>query len=116
MQLAARAAGRVPLGLVGSIAEFRDLDAFRAGVEAARRPGFEGSFCIHPAQVPIVNEAFSPTPAAIAEARAIVAAYDRALTDGKGAIELDGRMIDVPVAERARAVVALAERLAVRAS
>ena len=51
----------------------------------------------------------------VAEARAIVAAYERALADGSGAIELDGRMIDVPVAERARAVVATAERIASRA-
>ncbi len=111
---AARAAGITPLGLVGSIAEFRDLDAFRAGVVMARRLGFEGSFCIHPAQVPVLNEAFSPAPEAVERARAIVAAYDRALAEGSGAIELDGAMIDVPVAERARATVAMAERIAQR--
>jgi citrate lyase subunit beta/citryl-CoA lyase len=111
---AARAAGCLALGLIGSIAEFRDLDAFRVAVEMAAHLGFEGSFCIHPAQVPVLNEVFSPSPDVVARARALVAAYDRALAEGLGAIELDGRMIDVPVADRARAVVEMAERIAAR--
>ena len=64
--------------------------------------------------MPVLNEAFSPAPEAVERARAIVAAYDRALAEGSGAIELDGAMIDVPVAERARATVAMAERIGQR--
>lgn len=104
--LAARGAGILPLGYAGSIANFSDLDAYAADLATARAMGFEGGSAIHPAQVPYLNAAFSPTPAEISQAERIVAAYDRAHAAGEGAIELDGRMIDVPVANRARRILA----------
>ena len=99
---AARAAGIMPLGFIGSIAEFHDLDAFRATIRRSRRFGFTGASVIHPSQVPILNEEFRVDPQEVDHARRVVAAYDKALADGVGAVTVDGKMIDVPVVERAR--------------
>jgi citrate lyase subunit beta/citryl-CoA lyase len=108
--VAAAVAARIaPLGLVGSIAEFRDLDAFARVVRRSRAFGYRGASCIHPAQIPVINAAFTPSRAEVERASTIVAAYDAAHARGEGAIELDGRMIDVPIAERARALLATYE-------
>ncbi|HUC67003.1 MAG TPA: CoA ester lyase [Stellaceae bacterium] len=104
MIIAARAAGILPLGFLGTVADFRDLDAFRATIRRSRRLGFAGASCIHPSQVPILNEEYRPSPHEVATAERAVAAYDRATAAGIGAIELDGKMIDVPVVERAKQV------------
>lgn len=112
VQLAAREAGVLAHGYPGSIANFTDLDAYRASAERARRMGFDGGACIHPAQVPILNTAFAPSAEEIADAEALVAAYDAALARGEGAISFRGKMIDVPVANRARRILALRDRLA----
>ncbi|HEY8370496.1 MAG TPA: CoA ester lyase [Thermodesulfobacteriota bacterium] len=106
--MAAAAAGLAPLGLAGSIAEFRDVEAFAAVARHARSVGFLGSPCIHPAQVPVLNAAFAPSPAEVDWARRVVATYDAALAEGRGAASVDGRMIDVPVYERAKRVLARA--------
>ena len=76
----------------------------------ARSLGFRGKACIHPSQVPIVNDAFVPSESELAWARRVLAAYDQAVTDGRGAIALDGAMIDLPVVERARRLLAETER------
>jgi citrate lyase subunit beta/citryl-CoA lyase len=105
--VAAAVSARVlPLGLVGSIAQFRDLEAFAAIARRSRAFGYRGAACIHPRQIPVLNTAFTPDPADVERARSIVAAYDAAHAGGQGAIALDGHMIDVPVAERARALIA----------
>jgi citrate lyase subunit beta/citryl-CoA lyase len=104
MIIAARAAGILPLGFIGTVADFRDLDAFRATIRRSRRLGFAGASCIHPSQVAILNEEYRPTADEAAKAERMVAAYDAATAAGVGAIELDGKMIDVPVVERARRV------------
>lgn len=109
--LAAREAGILALGYAGSIANFTDLDAYGADVRLARAMGFDGGSCIHPAQVPILNEAFAPTEDEIAQSERIVQAYDAALERGEGAIELDGKMIDVPVANRARRILERQRRI-----
>ena len=100
----ARAAGLMPLGLFGSIAEYQDLAAVRANAVRAREFGFEGSACIHPSVVPVLNEVFSPAPGEVDRARRIVEAYTDAQARGSGAIEVDGTMVDVPVARRAQRV------------
>jgi citrate lyase subunit beta/citryl-CoA lyase len=110
--VAANAAGVLPLGLVGSIGEVHDLAAFAAMARRSHALGLQGAFCIHPAQVPILNAAFSPSAAELARARLIVDAYDAALAAGSGAIAVGGAMIDVPIAVRARALLARAEVLA----
>jgi citrate lyase subunit beta / citryl-CoA lyase len=106
MIIAARAAGILPLGFIGTVADFRDLDAFRATIRRSRRLGFAGASCIHPSQVPILNEEYRPTIDEVARAERAVAAYGEATAKGVGAIELDGKMVDVPVVERARQVLA----------
>ncbi|HJT09099.1 MAG TPA: CoA ester lyase [Stellaceae bacterium] len=106
MIIAARAAGILPLGFLGTVADFRDLDAFRSTIRRSRRLGFMGASCIHPSQVAILNEEYRPSPDEVAAAERAVAAYDTATTAGIGAIELDGKMIDVPVIERAKHVLA----------
>lgn len=102
---AARAAGIMPLGFIGTVAEFGDLDGFRATIRRSRRLGFVGASVIHPSQVAILNEEFRPSQDEVAHARRVVAAYDEALAAGVGAVTVDGRMIDVPVVERARLLI-----------
>jgi citrate lyase subunit beta/citryl-CoA lyase len=60
LAIAARAAGILPLGFIGTVADYKDLDAFRATVRRSRKLGFRGASVIHPSQVPILNEEFSP--------------------------------------------------------
>lgn len=116
MVIAAAAAGIMPLGIVGSFANYRDLDGFRAMVARSAKLGFRGSSCVHPDQVPLLNEGFSPSAATIGHARDLVAAFDQGLSVGQGAVGIDGQMLDLPIVERARAVLALAERLEIRSN
>jgi citrate lyase subunit beta/citryl-CoA lyase len=111
---AARAAGVLPMGFVGSIADFRDQEAFRAIVRRSRRLGFMCASAIHPLQVPVLNEEFAPTAAEVERARQMVAAYDEAYAAGLGAVQFEGAMIDVPVVERARSVLKRAAALRAR--
>ncbi len=111
---AARAAGLVPLGILGSIAEYGDLDAYRATAERSRRFGFEGAACIHPSNVPVLNEVFTPAPEEAERARRIVAVYAEAERAGSGAISIDGKMIDVPVVERAQKLLARLDAIQAR--
>jgi citrate lyase subunit beta/citryl-CoA lyase len=104
--VAARAAGRVPLGLVSTITDFSDLDGFRRAAEASRALGLCGAPCVHPAQVPILNEVFSPTEDELARAQRVVGDYERALADGVGAITIDGEFVDAPIYERAKRLLA----------
>lgn len=112
---AARAAGIMPLGFVGSIADFRDQEAFRAIVRRSKRLGFLGASGIHPLQIPVLNEEFAPTAAEVERAERMVAAYDKAYAEGLGAVQFEGAMIDVPVVERARTVLKRAAAIRGRA-
>ena len=108
---AARAASIRPMGFIGSIADFRDMDTFRTIVQRSKRFGLQGASCIHPSQITVCNEIFGPSEAEVVEARKIVAAYDEALASGIGAIKSDGKMIDVPVAGAAREIIELDKAL-----
>ena len=88
-------------------ADFRNLALLRRETEEARRDGFTGKMAIHPAQVPVINEVFTPTPQAIARARAVVAAFEA--NPGKGTIGIDGVMYDRPHLDRARQLLARAK-------
>lgn len=101
---AARAAGVLPMGFVGSIADFRDQEAFRQIVRRSKRLGFMCASAIHPLQVAVLNEEFAPTAAEVERAQRMVAAYEAAYAQGLGAVQFEGAMIDVPVVERARTV------------
>ncbi|MBW8269041.1 CoA ester lyase [Caldovatus sp. SYSU G05006] len=111
---AACAAGLMALGTIGTLADFSDLEAYARMVRRSRDFGFVGASCIHPAQVPILNAAFSPTPEEIAEAERIVAADRAAAAEGRGSFQLDGRMIDIPIVRRAEALLARARAIAAR--
>ena len=100
--VAAVAAGCLPLGLVGSITDFRDLDAFRRVAERSRALGLRGAPCVHPSQVPILNEVFAPTDDEVERARRVVEEYEQALADGQGAIVVDGEFVDIPYYEQAK--------------
>ncbi len=86
-------------------------EALRDSAELARSMGFQGKLCIHPEQVGIVNEVFSPTPEEIEQARRYVAAFEEAERAGSASIQVDGYFIDYPIVEKARRVLALAARI-----
>ncbi len=102
LAIAARAAGVMPLGFIGTVADYKDLDAFRRTVQRSRRLGFLGASVIHPSQVPILNSEFAPSEEEVGAARRIVAAYEEATAAGRGSIAVDGKMVDVPVVKRAQ--------------
>jgi len=103
---AARAAGRTPLGLVSSITDFGDLDAFRRSAQESRALGLRGAPCVHPAQVPILNEVFGAVEHELERAERIVVEYERAVSEGVGAITVDGEFVDVPIYEQAKRLLA----------
>ena len=90
---------------------FRDPDALREDAGRARRMGYTGKFAIHPAQLEIINETFSPSADEIDYARRVVEAWEAAEAAGRGSLALDGRMVDVPVVKRAQNLLALAESI-----
>ena len=109
--LAARRAGILPLGFIGSVADYKDQEAFRRRIERARALGFEGAFCVHPSQVPILNECFSPQPEALEHAQGLMLAFEQARAEGKAAFAFKGRMVDLPIVEQARQLLARAARI-----
>jgi citrate lyase subunit beta / citryl-CoA lyase len=105
--LAANAAGRVPLGLASTITNFADAEEYRQAVAEARRLGFRGAPCVHPNQVAILNELFSPTPEERERAKEIIDEYEQALARGLGAITTSsGMFVDIPVYEYAKRTLA----------
>jgi citrate lyase subunit beta/citryl-CoA lyase len=103
---ACRRANVEPIGFVGSIADFADQETFRARIRRARRLGFTGCFCIHPKQVTVANEEFSPQPDELEYARGLVAEFERQVTAGHAAHTYKGRMVDLPIVEQARQIIA----------
>lgn len=87
-----------------------DDEALRAAALRARAQGFAGKLCIHPGQIAIVNEVFSATAAEITRATRIVAAFAEAEAKGVAALTVDGEMVDYPVVERARQILAIASQ------
>ncbi len=85
-------------------ADLRDTDGLIASARHAAALGFQGKMCIHPDQVGPANAAFTPDEAAMAHARRVVAAFDKAEAEGLASIQLDGQFIDYPIVQRARRV------------
>jgi citrate lyase subunit beta/citryl-CoA lyase len=108
MVVAAAAAGIAPLGTLGSVADFRDAEKVREVALRSRQSGFTGGTCVHPSLVAILNAAFSPSEDEIALAKRQVAAAEEAAREGRGSLEVDGRMVDEPILRRARRVLAAA--------
>ncbi len=101
MIIAANAAGIMPLGFVDSVAGFGDWDKFRKMVRRSRDFGFMGAGCIHPGQVAIVNEEYTPTAEEVEYARKVIRLNDEAAKTGRASFSLDGKMIDIPIIVRA---------------
>src|SRR5215212_6640705 len=90
--VAARAAGlRV---LDGPVADYSDEEGLRRSCLIARSLGFDGKWCIHPAQIAVVNETFSPTDREVEWAKKVLAAYEEANDAGSGSVSVDGQMVD----------------------
>jgi citrate lyase subunit beta / citryl-CoA lyase len=97
-----KAVGIAPMGLLGSIADFRDLASFERAAARARDLGCVGASCIHPDQVAVLNRVFSPSLEQIEKARRTVEAFEAGLRDGTASVGLDGAMVDTPVYRRAQ--------------
>ncbi len=114
MIIAARAAGVMPLGFIGTVADFSDWEKFRLMVRRARRFGFDGAGCIHPGQVKIVNEEYTPSEAEVAYARKVIQMDKEAAAAGRGSFQIDGKMIDIPVVVRAERLIRRYEAIKAR--
>jgi len=101
-----------PMGLVGSIAGFRDLEAFERSVSRARQIGCEGASCIHPDQVAVINRAYTPAQEKVEFARRTVEVFEEGLRKGTSSVNLDGKMVDIPVYNRAKLVMTRAQAIA----
>ena len=104
---AARSAGVQAIDSVfGDVA---DMDSLRAWALDSRAKGFEGMGCVHPLQIPVIHQAFAPTPVEIQKAQKIVAAYHEAQSKGLGVVSLGSKMVDAPVVQRALKLMARAQ-------
>jgi citrate lyase subunit beta/citryl-CoA lyase len=110
--LAAAAAGVCPID--GVYVDHRDRDGLAAEAEEAAWLGFQGKMTIHPDQIEVVNEAFTPSEAVLAEARELLDAFEAARAEGRYAFTFRGAMVDAPHLDRARRQVALAQALGTR--
>ena len=104
--IAAKAAGI--LALDTPFLAFRDANGLRENSRASRGYGFRGRFAIHPAQIEVINQAYSPSEAEVEHAKRVIAAFETAAQQGRGSTSLDGKVVDVPVVKRAQALLDLA--------
>jgi malyl-CoA/(S)-citramalyl-CoA lyase len=109
MVVAARAAGLRPVD--GPFGDFSDADGFRAQADRSAVLGCEGKWAIHPSQVALANEVFTPPEREVDRARRILAAMEQASREGKGAVSLDGRLIDIASIRQAEQLVAKADMI-----
>jgi len=103
---AAQAHGVAMIGILGTVADYSDPAAYRKSAERARRFGFSGGTCVHPGLVHALNEAFTPSADEVAYAKKLIAADEKAAAEGRGSFTVDGKMIDIPVIDRARRLLA----------
>ena len=91
---------------------FRDTDGLQRDANTAKKQGFKGKFAIHPAQIDIINATLSPSTQEVEHAKRVLAAFEAAEHQGRGSTSLNGKVIDVPVVKRARAILEMANRVA----
>ncbi|MBX6321561.1 MAG: CoA ester lyase [Rhodospirillaceae bacterium] len=108
--VAARANGLRPID--GPFGDFGDPDGYRAAANRAASLGCEGKWAIHPSQIALANTVFSPAEAEVTKAKRIIAAMEQAAREGKGAVALDGRLIDIASIRQAQALVEKARQIA----
>lgn len=106
---AARGAGILPLGVLASVGNIERIDEYRAMLARSRALGFACATCVHPTHVALLNEIYGPNPAAVERARRMIAEFEAAEARGEGAVNFEGTMVDRPVADRARRLIARAE-------
>jgi citrate lyase subunit beta/citryl-CoA lyase len=109
--LSSRAAG-VPYPMEAVFMDFRNLEGLRIECELARRLGYVGKVAIHPAQVEVINDVFTPSAEVVEYQRKVLAAFEEAEAAGSASIAVDGKMVDYAVARVARAIIARAEAAA----
>jgi malyl-CoA/(S)-citramalyl-CoA lyase len=109
MMVACRAYGLRPID--GPFGDFGDPDGYVAAANRAAVLGYEGKWAIHPSQIELANRVFTPSQAEVAKARRIVEAMAQAAREGKGAVSLDGRLIDIASIRMAEALLAKAEAI-----
>jgi malyl-CoA/(S)-citramalyl-CoA lyase len=109
MMVACRAYGLRPID--GPFGDFGDPDGFVAAANRAAVLGYEGKWAIHPSQIDLANRVFTPSAAEVSKARRIVEAMAQAAREGKGAVSLDGRLIDIASIRMAEALLAKAEAI-----
>ena len=109
MMVACRAYGLRPID--GPFGDFGDPDGFVAAANRAAVLGYEGKWAIHPSQIELANRVFTPSAAEVAKARRIVEAMAQAAREGKGAVSLDGRLIDIASIRMAEALLAKAQSI-----
>jgi len=114
MTVACRAYGLRPID--GPFGDFNDSDGFVAAGKRAAALGIEGKWAIHPSQITLANEVFSPPDSEVQRARDILTALEAASREGKGAAQLDGKMIDAASARMADSVVRMADAIAAKQS
>jgi len=112
MITACRAYGLRPID--GPYGDFKDPDGFVAAARRAAALGAEGKWAIHPTQIALANDVFTPTPGEVERARRILVAVDEAAADGRGAAQLDGKLIDAASARMARNVVTMMDTINAR--
>jgi citrate lyase beta subunit len=109
-QIACAAAAVRAEAIDAVVTDLNDAEGLRRDCRRARGIGFSGKMAIHPKQIAVINEEFTPGAAEVERSRRVVEAYESALAGGQGVTTLDGRMVELPVVERARRVIALAAR------
>ena len=96
------------------VTDFRNAEFLKRDSQQALQMGFCGKAVIHPAQVDVVNTAFTPRSMDVVQAQRVINEYERGAAEGIGAIQLDGKMVDLPVVNKARRIIELAEAAALR--
>ena len=102
------------LALDGIYATLGDEEGLRADASYGRAIGMKGKYIVHPEQAGPVNEVYSPSEEEVAVARQLVSEFEAAVAAGHGTVRIAGQMVDVPIANRARELIAYAEAIAAR--
>ncbi len=105
--VAAASCGRVAVDRI--VTEFRSLERLAADSKQAYRLGYGGKAIIHPRQIACVHEAFSPSDEQVEKARQVIRHFEEAHQQGAGAVQVNGKMVDLPIVEKARRLIQLAE-------
>jgi len=107
-----KAVGIQATGLLGSIAGFREIAVFEGAAQRARQIGCVGAGCIHPDQVVVLNRVFTPDPEKVGYAERVVAAFEEGVRRGTASVNVEGKMVDVPVYKRALVILNRARSVA----